>query len=1131
MQPTVGQQIGNYRILRLLGKGGTASVYLGEHIYLKSHAALKILHTALPDTEQFLTEARTLVGLAHPHIVRVLDFAVQDDVPFLVMDYASDGSVRQQYPVGTRLPLGTLVSYIQQIASALQYAHERCLIHRDVKPENMLLNAQHMLLLSDFGLSLFLQSANVYSTHQITDHIAGTSLYLAPEQLQGHPEFASDQYSLGVVVYEWLCGAYPFTGTQFEVALQHLSAPPPPLREHIPDLSPTLEAVVLLTLAKDPKERFPSVQAFAIALQQAALHNKSSFNAVSLELSSSSAEDDTLSIGTTHQFWNVPTFLTPLIGREQETAATCTLLQRSDIRLLTLFGPGGIGKTRLSLQIASEMRTAFTDGVCFVSLASLQDADQVMLMIARALEIPENDSTPLEQVKDALQEKQILLILDNFEQIVRAASSLERLLTFCPKLKLLVTSRVALRVQSEQLFTVSPLALPDLQHLPSNEETVAHYAAVALFVQRAQFHVPTFTVTKANAAALAEICVRLDGLPLAIELAAARVTLLPPKALLTRLSHRLQVLTKGSPTLPTRQQTLRSTIQWSYDLLNAREQQLFRCLAVFVGGCTVETVEALFAALDRNNHEGTLSVLDEVDSLLEKSLLRLPTQEEQEQEPRLHMLQTIREYALEALTANGELEHMSNAHANYYLHLAEEAEPKLVGAEQKLWLERLEQEYENILSALAWLFERAQAEGAVQAEQALRLCGTLYRFWWTRGYLREGVLFLERALNIRTGVTASVQAKVLYAYAMHIFLLEGVARAETACAESLALYRSVSETTGIATCLFLQGRLARNQCHYTSARNLLEEAVALFRKLNNTRQTSLCLSELALVLVPLCEYEQARMLLQESLVLAKAAGDTSLMAWAQYYLALIPFLSQTDLSQVQPQVEESMALYRATGDVWHVAYGLNLLGELYLVRGDVAMARTFFEESMIAFKEMGSRVDIAEFQIGLARVLTVQGELESAHSLYQQSLTALLEIGDKEPLPACLEGLAMIALRQDDLQQAARLWARAEALRQTFGTPVPLIYRVTYEKEISSVRTQLGDENFILVSAEGRIKPLEGVSATYPIEISSSQAASLEGRSSDKQPIASVPSKKKTLYPDELTSREADVLRLLAQGW
>src|SRR6266699_892092 len=601
MTDRAGQQLGNYRLLRLLGRGGFADVYLGEHVYLNKPAALKVLHLRLDEqeTEQFLHEARTLARLEHPHIVRVLDFAVQDGLPFLVMDYAVGGTLRTKHPAGTRVPFEHILAYVNQVASALQYAHDQRLMHCDIKPENMLLDAREHVLLAYFRLAL-LTPTHSGSTQAMDPAMAGTAPYLAPEQVQGQPRAASDQYALGVVVYEWLSGQRPFKGTPIEVALQHVSAVPPPLHEQLPEV----EQVVMRALAKEPDQRFLSVQDFATALQHAAHH--SGYFSVPSAIPATSAttgpaiereqKETPAARPAAEPFWKVPTILTPLIGREQDVAAVCTMLSRPEVRLLTLLGVGGIGKTRLSIQVANQLRVRFADGVCFVGLAPIRDLSLVISAIAHELGLQEGGAQSLvETVKAWLRDKQFLLLLDNFEQIVSAAPLLEDLLEACPRLIILVTSREVLRLSPEQLFPVPPLALPDLAQLTGQEE-LAQYAAVSLFLQRAQAIKPDFTLTEANGRVIAEICVRLDGLPLAIELAAARIRVLPPQVLLTRLSQRFQVLTGGSRTLPERQQTLHNTIQWSYDLLNEEEQRLFRCLSVFVGGCTLEAAEAACCA-------------------------------------------------------------------------------------------------------------------------------------------------------------------------------------------------------------------------------------------------------------------------------------------------------------------------------------------------------------------------------------------------------------------------------------------------------------------------------------------------------------------------------------------------------
>ena len=447
---------------------------------------------------------------------------------------------------------------------------------------------------------------------------------------------------------------------------------------------------------------------------------------------------------------HLPIQPTPFIGREKEVDAAHHLFLREDVRLVTLTGPGGVGKTRMALHVAEQLRAHFADGVCFVSLAPISDPDLVIPTIAQTLGLWEaGERSLLEQLQVFLRERQVLLLLDNFEQVVRAAMHVANLLTICSHLKVLVTSREVLHVRAEREFPVPTLSLPDPKRLP-DLVALSQYEAVALFIQRAQAARPEFQVTNANAPVVAEICVRLDGLPLAVELAATRIKLLPLRALLTRLGQRLQLLTSSARDVPAHQQTLRNTIQWSYDLLDAQEQQLFCRLSVFVSGCTLEAVEAISAALGN----ATLPVLDGVVSLIDKNLLQQTAQEGEE--IRLLMLETIREYGWEALAERQEREAIQAAHAAYYLALAEEAERALGGPQHLLWLDRLGREYDNLRAALHWLrLQGSRVEGGGEAaEQALRLETALSWFWIMRGYQNDGrrrprplFLDLEEALS------------------------------------------------------------------------------------------------------------------------------------------------------------------------------------------------------------------------------------------------------------------------------------------------------------------------------------------------------------------------------------------------
>ena len=434
---------------------------------------------------------------------------------------------------------------------------------------------------------------------------------------------------------------------------------------------------------------------------------------------------------------NLPVQPTPFLGREKEVAAVTALLRREDVRLVTLTGAGGTGKTRMALHVAAELSEAFPDGVFFVNLAPISDPEFVISALAQVLDVKEmGEHSLLDLLKAFLREKHLLLLLDNFEQVVHAGVQVAELLAACPRLRVLVTSRIVLHLRAEHEFAVPPLALPDLKHLP-DLVALSQYEAVVLFIQRAQAVKSDFQVTNASAPAVAEICVRLDGLPLAIELAAARMKLLSPEALLALLDQRLRVLTSGARDVAERQQTLRNTIEWSYQLLDSQEQQLFRRLSIFAGGCTLEAVEALSTAIG----DRATSTLDTVASFVDKSLMQ-HMEHEAGLLPRFVMLETIRAYGLERLEALGEIEEVRKAHAAYFLALAEEAYLKTESPEQSMWLRRLDQEHDNLHAVMHWSLEQPGR----RRDMALRLGIALQPFWNTRGYHNEGRNFLERAL-------------------------------------------------------------------------------------------------------------------------------------------------------------------------------------------------------------------------------------------------------------------------------------------------------------------------------------------------------------------------------------------------
>jgi len=796
---------------------------------------------------------------------------------------------------------------------------------------------------------------------------------------------------------------------------------------------------------------------------------------------------------------NLPAYLTPLLGREQEAQRVCSLLQRSEIRLLTLTGPGGVGKTRLGIQIASDLMHDFANGVCFVSLAPISDLELVIPTIVQALGLPEVGDAgagtapqPLQRLNTYLQEKQVLLLLDNFEQVVAAAPALVELLAACAQVKVLVTSRVVLRVSGEYECPVSPLALPSPKELP-DARAVAQSPAVALFVQRAMARLPGFSLTDANAAIIADICARLDGLPLAIELAAARIKLLPPEALLARLEHRLAVLTSGARGLPARQQTLRSTIKWSYELLPANEQRLFRRLSVFVGGCTLGAVEAVCGEADAV----ALDVLDGVASLLDNNLLQQT--EQAGDEPRFVMLETIREYGRECLEASGEREEIRRAHANYSVALAEEAEPKLCSAERENWVHRLEREHDNFRAALSCSVERKEAA------TALRLGGALWRFWLLQGHLSEGRQWLEKALAIGVPQTGRLIGT-----------------------ESRGLTTQVSSAVR-AKALGGAGVLAHYQGDYRQAKVLCEESLALFRELGEKRGIATSLNGLGLIVGQATrarnDYALARALYEESLAIRRELGDLWGIAEMLWDFARVAFY-QGDYTAGSPLCEESLAIFRELGDRRRIAEILgSLAGYMAFYQGNYTIELTSMEESLAIMRELGDRRSSARLLWFLGHAAFVQDDYAKARTFYAEALAILQELGIKWFIASCLDGLAEVAVAQGQPERAAHLLGAAALLREALGASPPPYNLANYERAVDTTRAQLGEERFAAAWAEGQEMTLKQVLAEQARATTPGQTPTVP---TIQQPTDTVALP--LTYPDELTSREVEILRLVASG-
>jgi predicted ATPase/class 3 adenylate cyclase len=717
---------------------------------------------------------------------------------------------------------------------------------------------------------------------------------------------------------------------------------------------------------------------------------------------------------------NLPAQPTPLVGRERELEEVLAMLRSTHVRLLAFTGPGGTGKTRLGLQAAAELTDEFEDGVFFVALASVADPTLVAPAITRTLGLTESGNQPAEELLEGyLSDKQVLLVLDNFEQVLESAPLLDALLSAAPGLKVLATSRTALRLYGEHEFPVPPLSLPDTGSPLSPLESLGRYEAIRLFVDRARAIRPDFSLTEENAPAVIEICSRLDGLPLAIELAAARIKLLPPQAMLSRLGNRLKLLTGGARNLPERQRTLRNAIAWSYEMLDEGEETLFARLAVFSGGSTLEGIEAVCDA------QGDLSVdaLEGVSSLLDKSLVR--QEEVQGAEPRLMMLETIREFALEKFDESDDSEAIKRAHAEYFLSLAEEAEPRLWGPEDAAWLDRLEREHDNLRVALSWSIEHEEAE------LALRLAGALRWFWNMGGYYGEGRSWLEAALA-KEG-EASARAKVLEGVGWLANQQGDLDRAEATAEEGLKL--SAEADLGEVVAADFQnvlGDAARHRGDYERAAELLEKSLALHREARDTRGVAWSLGDLANVSSDRGNYEQAKELYEKGLALSRELGGAELLG--AYLISLgYEYLLEGDPERATGLNEEAVELYRSRGRKSILQVALDNLGWSALIKGDFQQSEALFVESLVLCKDLGDKL-----------------------------------VGSES-----VEGFACIAGAGGEAGRAARLFGAAEALREAAGYQLGTRARSLREPYVTAARTLVGEAAWITAWENGHSMTFE----------------------------------------------------------
>ena len=778
---------------------------------------------------------------------------------------------------------------------------------------------------------------------------------------------------------------------------------------------------------------------------------------------------------------NLPPLPPLFMGRQQELAEIQALLAQKDCRLLTVVGTGGVGKTSLILQVAKHLleKKCFKDGLYFVSLAAINDPDLVISSIAQNLGVAENPKNPvIDSVKSFLKDKQILLVLDNFEQVTAATSILGELLQSCPKLKLLVTSRVTLHLSLEKEYPLEPLDLPDLQKLPATNNLL-NYPAIALFVKNAKNTKPSFTLNEENARAIAEICCALDGLPLAIYLASARIKMLSPKALLKRLDKRLEILKGGAKDFPSRHRTLQATIDWSHSLLTETEQVLFRRLAIFVGGFNLEAAESVCQGL---------GIFDGVTELVNKSLIY--SEEQASGEMRFFMLETIREYALNSLKEVKELETLQEAHLNYYLALAEQAEPELIGAKQIEWFTKLAEEHDNLRAAIVW----AKDKGKI--ELGLKLAVAIWRFWMVRGHIREGSFHLKSLLNHpKAQAKTMTRVKALNGLGTLMFTIGDFDRARPVFEESLAIARDFDDELVLANTLNNLSWVSFHCGYTTKGQELSEEALEKHKNLENKRGEALSLNNLAWGDLFKGELLKAKPFFQESLKIRQEIEDkrgiilTAInLAWIENTLGnykegvklltrasetlkrfedkLVTswakfiqgegFFEQGNLAQAAENACESLKMFYKSSNQEVPALAATLLADIRREQGDLVAAETCLNEATNHWQAIDG------YKWGIARTYLSQSKLAYVHKDYglalefiNSSLNLREEIGDKLGLAQCYEALTYLKIATEELKLAIEALVKAKNLRVEIAVPLPPIEQEVYQGALKRLKIEL----------------------------------------------------------------------------
>jgi predicted ATPase/predicted Ser/Thr protein kinase len=1015
----IGRTLSHFRIVQKLGAGEMGEVYLADDTLLGRRVALKIVRPSVAeDTQQHRRlgqEAKAAGAINHPNVTHIYEIVEAEGTRFIAMEYV-DGETLHDRMKDHPLEIDDVLRFGIQIADALDAAHSRGITHRDLKPANVMVTARGQVKILDFGLAklpVLPRSDSDSATLPLPSPgvLVGTAAYMSPEQALGHDvDHRSDIFSFGIVLYEMATGQRPFAGnTWIETINEIINTVPKPPRELNSKIPPGLDQTILRCLAKNAAHRYQSATELLDALRlPEAVHD----------------QRERLEHREHHH--NLPVQLTSFVGRQQEIAEIKRELHKT--RLLTLTGTGGIGKTRLALQVAADALEHYTDGVWFVDLTSVQEPALVPPVVASTFDLREEPGRALtEKLCDYLKARQVLLILDNCEHVVTACAELvNRLLRRCSTVKILATSRELLQCDGESLWRVPSFSVPDIGS-PQRLEQLVQNDVVKLFIERATAVRPGFTVNAANATAVLQVCERLDGIALAIELAAARARTMSISDLNARMQDRFQMLTGRSGLQ--RQQTLRTAIDWSYDLLSAKERLLFNRLSVFSGGWTLDRAEdtCSCAGIDQEEVAGLLS------QLVDKSLVLASAAGGR---MRYRMLATIRQYAQQKLmdTPRAEIDTLLRRYRDSFLAFAESVgNVEQSPGRQTERLDLLETEHDNLLASLEWSLQNQDG-----ADAAIRLVAALSFFWRLRGMAgEESLKWLARALeHPGSSERTMARAHALLGAGFHAERLGKIDKARAFFEESLDIYQDWKDRSGIAESLRALGMMAVNRGEYSLAHTLFEGSLHIAQDSKDGTATQRALLNLGNV--------------------SYYMGDDA--AAAQFY-------------------GESLSIARDLNDLKGLSNSLNSLANLSTRLNDFQSARHLFEESLALTREMGDKFGIATTLFSLASLTTRQGDFESAASLFKESVPYVREFLGMRGIITFLGGLAELAAARGCVQQATTLWSAAQAVREKLDLPLSSTERAEWDERLATLSEELGSEAFELAWSRGSLITLDDAMA------------------------------------------------------